>query len=133
MADIVLSEADGAMRAAATALRTNAGCVARLRVPGLAASGDATEELGLATPLFQELPLGPAAFSRTASGTRLTVSAAAVLALVQTFACDSAETVFETAAGVLIEDELYLIANIASAESHGRPYSYTLTLQPPTR
>jgi hypothetical protein len=121
------------MRQAHTALRTLGGCVALLRVPGLAASGDDAEQLGLATPSFQELSLGPVAFQKADSGGRLMVSAAAVLPLVQSFAADSAEVLFETAAGVLIDDTLHAVTKIVTAEARGSAYAYWLTVQPSLR
>jgi hypothetical protein len=133
MANNVLIEQTGAMRTAVTALRNSGGCIATLRMPGLASSGDATEELGLATPQFQDLLLGAVAFSKSDSNTKLTVAAASILALTESFAFDSADVLFTTAAGVVIDDELFLIADIAAACANGKPYSYTLTLQHPAR
>jgi hypothetical protein len=133
MADTVLAEQTGAMRAAVTALRNTGGRIATLRVPALAAAGDLTEELGLATPQFQDLPLGAVAFSKANANKKLTVAAAAILALTQSLAFDSAEVLFTTAVGVVTDDELYLITDIVTAEAHGKPYSYTLTLEHPAR
>jgi hypothetical protein len=133
MAQISQADPNGVMRQAQTALRTLGGCVALLRVPGLAASGNDAEQLGLATPSFQDLSLGPVAWHKANSNSRLMVSAEAVLQLVQSFASDSAEVLFETAVGVLIDDTLYTIANVVTAEAVGSPYAYWLTLQPPVR
>ncbi len=133
MTQISQADPNGVMRQAHTALRTRGGCVARLRVAGLAASGDDAEQLGLATPSFQDLSLGPVAFHKADSSSRLMVSAAAVLQLVQNQAYDSADVLFETAAGVLIDDTLYLITNVVTAEAADSPYVYWLTLQPPWR
>lgn len=133
MAEISQSELNGAMRQAHTALRTESRCNALLRMPGLAASADDSEQLGLATPAFQDVSLGPVAFHKANNNTRLMVSAATVLGLVQSFAYASADVMFETAAGVAIEGVLYLITKIVTAEAMGKPYSYWLTLQPPAR
>ncbi|QMV18840.1 hypothetical protein GOB94_09210 [Granulicella sp. 5B5] len=133
MPDISQGPPNGPMRIAQTSLRTGSGCAALLRMPGLAASGDDAEQLGLATPQFQELSLGPVAFHKANNNTRLMVSAAAVLALVQSFAYDSADVLFQSAAGVLIEGVFYLITNCVAAEAMDKPYCYWLTLQPPAR
>lgn len=133
MADISQAPPNGVMRIAQTSLHAEGGCSALLRMPGLAASGDDSEQLGLATPQFQDLSLGPVAFHTASSNTRLMVSAAAVLTLVQSLAYDSADVLFETAAGVLIGGVLYLITKCAVAEGAGRPYCYWLTVQPPAR
>jgi hypothetical protein len=129
MPEISQAEPNAAMRQAQTLLRTRPGCVAFLRMPGLAASGDDTEQLGLATPTFQDLSLGPVAFQKADSNGRLMVSADAVLRSVHTLAFDSADVLFETAVGVLIEATLYVITNIVTAEAAGKPYCYWLTLQ----
>jgi hypothetical protein len=133
MPEIVQTELTGAMRQAHTLLRAQGSCVAMLRMPGLAASGDITEQLGLATPTFQDLPLGAVAFQKQDSNSRLMVSADAVLRFVHTFAFDSADVLFETAVGVLIEATLYLITSVVTAEAAGKPYCYWLTLQQPAR
>ena len=133
MADPSQSESNGPMRVARTALRAESGYSAILRMPGLAASGDDSEQLGLATPLFQDVALGPVAFHKANNNTRLMVSAAAVLGLVQSFAYDSADVLFETAAGVVIDGLLYLITKVVTAEAMDKPYCYWLTLQPPAR
>ncbi len=133
MAELAQSEPNGPMRLAQTALRTESRCAALLRMPGPAASGDDSEQLGLATPLFQDVSLGPVAFHKANNNTRLMVPAAAVLGLVQSFAYDSADMLFETAAGVVIEGLLYLITKVVTAEAMDRPYCYWLTLQPPAR
>ena len=133
MADISQAPPNGTMRIAQTSLRAEGGCTALLRMPGLAASGDDSEQLGLATPQFQDLSLGPVAFHAAISNTRLMVSAAAVLALVQSLAYDSVDVLFEAAAGVLIQGVLYLITKCVAAEAAVRPYGYWLTLQPPAR
>jgi hypothetical protein len=46
---------------------------------------------------------------------------------------NSAEVLFETAVGVLIDDVLYEITNSVASQSMGQPYCYCLTLMPPVR
>ena len=92
-------------------------------MPGLAASGDDAEQLGLATPAFRELSLGPVTFRKAGKDNKLLVSASAVLALVQTLAFDSADVLFEAAAGVVVGEVLYTIAGSVAAEAEGRAVS----------
>ena len=77
--------------------------------------------------------LGAVAFSKADSNTKLTIAASAVFALTQSPASDAAEVLFTTAAGVVVDGDLYLITDIATALANGKPYSYTLTLEPPSR
>jgi hypothetical protein len=124
---------EGAMRCADTVLRTSGGRLVYLRLPGLAASGDDSEQLGLATPTFQDLPLRPVAFHKANNTNKLLVSAKAVLTIVQSLAYDSANELFESAVGVLVDDVLYAITHSESSQAAGRPYCYWLTLQAPSR
>lgn len=124
---------DGIQRHADAVLRTAAGASVRLRLPGPAAAGNDAEQLGLATPEFQDIPLWPAALRKADSVKTLLVSASAVDALLGTLAFDSADVLFETAAGVLIDDLLYEITNSVPSQAMGQPYCYCLTLVPPAR
>jgi hypothetical protein len=103
----------------------------RLAIP--AAPGDDAEQLGLATPGFQDVPLGPATFHKANSVARLLVSASAVYPVVGSVGFDSADALFETAVGVLIDDLLYKITNSFSSQAMGMPYCYWLMLEPPVR
>jgi hypothetical protein len=130
MADLMQ---EGAERRAETVLRTSGGQTVLLRMPGLAASGDDSEQLGIATPTFQDIPLRPVAFHKANTTTKLLVSASAVLALVQSLEYDSADILFEKAVGILIDDVQYAITNSAASLAMGSPYCYWLTLQAPAR
>jgi hypothetical protein len=122
----------GALRQAEAVLRSG-GFFVRLRMPAPAVAGDNSEELGLATPEFQEIVLGPAAFRKSDSAKVLLVSASSVLAAVGTLAYESAEVLFETAAGLSAGGVLYEIVDSVAVPASGQPYSYALTLQAPVR
>ena len=107
-----------------------------LRLPAPAVEGDAGEQLGLASPQFQDTPLRPAAFRKVratadAEGVRyeLLVRLRRVRALVGSLEYDSAEVLFGVAAGVLVDGALLLIASAVSAEAFGEVYLYRLGLR----
>jgi hypothetical protein len=131
MADLLCS--DAAVRAADAALRTNGGRSVQLRMPSPAVANDAGEQLGLATPLFQDVPLAPAAFRNAESTKTLLVSGSAVETVVGSLQFNSAEVLFETALGVVICDVLYTILSNTAATSDGTNYVYSLELRAPDR
>jgi hypothetical protein len=102
-------------------------------MPAPAVAGSDAEQLGLATPEFQDAELSPAVFRKAESTTTLLVSASAVRAMVCSLKFDSADVLFETAAGVLIDEVLYAIAASEASVWDGEPYSYCLTLRAPDR
>jgi hypothetical protein len=124
---------DGVMRQADAVLRASGGRCVLLRLPGPAASGSDAEQLGLATPEFQDVPLWPAAFRKNGSVKTLLVSASTVDVVVGSLAFDSVDVLFETAAGVLIDGLLYEITNSVASQAMGEAYCYCLTLVPPVR
>ncbi len=124
---------EGTLRQAEVLLRMAGGRSVILRLPGPAASGDDSEQLGLATPGFQDIDLEPAVFHRAADATKLLVSASAVLAQVKTLAYDSAEVLFNAAVGIVIEGVLHQITASRADQANGTPYCYWLTLQAPAQ
>ena len=132
MADLLLT-GDGTIRLADAMLRAAGGRPVLLRMAAPAASGDDAEQLGLATPVFQDVELAPAAFHKANSVTKLVVSASAVSAVVGSLAYDSAEVLFERAVGVVIDDVLYEVAGSVAEQSMGEAYCYILTLKAPVR
>jgi hypothetical protein len=129
----LLQPGDGAIRLADAALQSAGGRTVLLRIAAPAVPNDDAEQLGLATPAFQDVALGPAAFHKADSVTQLLVSASAVHELLGTLGYDSSDVLFETAVGVFIDDLLYKITNSFSSQAMGKPYTYWLTLEPPTR
>jgi hypothetical protein len=124
---------DAMVRSADAVLRANGGRTVLLRMPAPAVAGNDAEQLGLATPEFQDAEMSPALFRKTESTTTLLVSASAVRSMVGSLRFDSAEILFETAAGVVIDGVLYtIVAGVASAWD-GEPYNYCLTLRAPDR
>lgn len=132
MADLLRST-DGAIRSADAVMRAVGGRTVLLRLAAPAVPGSDAEQLGLATPEFQDVALGPATFHKADSVTKLLVSARAVNAALGSLAYDSADVLFETAVGVLIDDLLYKITNSYASQAMGKPYCYWLVLEPPVR
>jgi hypothetical protein len=130
MADVLK---EGRERFAEVLLRTNGGRSVLLRMPAPASSGDDAEQLGLATPGFQDVELGPAVFHKANSVAKLLVSACAVDALLGSLAFDAADVLFETAVGVVIDGVLYEITNSFASQAMGKAYCYWLVLEKPTR
>jgi hypothetical protein len=123
--------AAGAQRAAETALRNCGGGTVFLRLPAPAAAGDDGEQLGLATPAFNDLPLGPAVFTPTSTGGTLRLSLPSVRQAVQTLSAADAAALWESAAGVVLDGLLYVITSVRTDHAAGEPYLYTLTLLAP--
>ena len=101
-----------------------------LRIAAPAVTGDLCEQLGLAVPQVQDVALSPVVFRKTA-GNELLVSASALSALVGTMQVDSAEILLVQAVGVLIDDALYGIERVVTAEAFGVAYLYRILLRPP--
>jgi hypothetical protein len=131
--DDLLHSGDGVIRSADALMRSAGGRTVYLRLAAPAVPNDDAEQLGLATPEFQDMALGPATFHKANSVTKLLVSASAVHAVLGSLAYDSADVLFETAVGVLFDDVLYKITNSLASQSMGKPYCYWLTLEPPVR
>jgi hypothetical protein len=127
----LLEAGEGALRLADAALRTNGGRSVLLRMPAPATAGDASEELGLATPQFQDVELAPVVFRKAGSTTTLLVSASAVKAAVGSLAFDAATVLFQDAVGVLIDGVLYAVESAIAEQAQGTPYCYVLTLRAP--
>jgi hypothetical protein len=132
MADLLLT-GDAAVRAADVLLRANGGRSVLLRMGAPAVSGAEAEELGLATPEFQDMELAPVVFRKAESTATLLVSASVVAGLVGTLAFDSAQVLFETAVGVVVDDVLFVIEKSVASVAMGEPYCYCLTLRAPVR
>lgn len=137
----------GAVRAADALLRGVGGRRVLLRMPAPAIAGDDGEQLGLATPEFQDVPLGPVVFRRvratmapataleegTAAGKgtqyELLISATAVGSVVQSLAYVSAAVLFRDAFGVLVDEALLEVESATWSEVGGSPYLYRLLLR----
>jgi hypothetical protein len=110
-----------------------------LRMPAPAVPVDVTEQLGIATPTFQDLPLMPVVYRKARATVtegktarwELLVSATVVESLVGSLAYASASVLFATAFGVLSGDELLEIVSATEEQVFGRPYVYRLVLRAP--
>jgi len=129
-----MANAEGAERIAETALRTLGGWKAMLRLSAPAASGSAAEELGLATPQFQDVSLGPVAFRKAESTAKLLVSASVVKKIVGAGSgFDSADVLFETAVGVVLDGVVYEITDSVASGANSGEYCWCLSLKAPAR
>ena len=110
MADVTMSTA-AAKRAADALLRSGGGRGVLLRILSPGTPGDPTEQLGLATPSFQDVELAPAVFRKAritiggGKGPRweVLISATAVDTLVGSLAYESGQVLFARAAGLLVD------------------------------
>jgi hypothetical protein len=128
-----------AARAADVLLRAMGGRTVMLRMPAPAVPADGTEQLGIATPAFQDLPLAPVVYRKAratvaegkAAKWELLVSATVVEGLVGSLSYASASVLFAAAYGVLSGDELLEIVSATEEQVFGRPYVYRLVLRAP--
>ena len=120
-------------------LRALGGRTVMLRMPAPAVAADVTEQLGIAMPVFQDLPLSPVSY-RNARATvaegqaakwELLVSATAIEKLVGSLAYASASVLFAAACGVLSDGELFEVETATSEQAFGQPYVYRLILRAP--
>jgi hypothetical protein len=122
---------DAAVRTADTLLRANGGRAVMLRLPAPAVANNAGEQLGIATPQFQDVELAPVAFRKMEKTTVLLVSGSAVKAIVGSLQFNSAEVLFETAVGVIVDCLLYTILSNTASTSDGETFLYSLELRAP--
>jgi hypothetical protein len=131
MADL-LRDSGAAVRAADVLLRGVGGRVVKLRLPAPAVPGDATEQLGLAVPEFQDVELGPVVLFVGKTGTKvMLVSASAVSGVVGSLGYSAANVLFAGAYGVLVDDALLEVVSVTEQEAAGTPYMYRLVLRVP--
>lgn len=132
------SVSDAARRAADTLLRVTGGQAVQLRVPTPAVAGDVGEQLGLATPGFEDLELAPAVFRKSrahvaegaAAHYEVLVSAECVEALAGG-AGASTEVLFAQAYGVVAGGDVLEIEAVTTSETGGAAYVYRLLLRGP--
>ncbi len=122
-----------AVRLVDTALRNHCGFAALLRLPGVAVGGSDAEQLGLSSPQFQDVLMGPGVWRKSGVDTALLVGASSVAELVGSTGFVSAESMFEAAAGVVVEDVLYTITDSQPIVSGGIPCGYRLSVALPVR
>jgi hypothetical protein len=140
MSDLV-SANGAAARATDVLLRAVGGRTVMLRIPAPAIPADVTEQLGIAVPTFQDLPLAPVVYRKArataatgkAARWELLVSATVVNQLVGSLAYASASVLFAVAYGVLSDSDgqLLEIESATTEQVFGQPYVYRLVLQAP--
>ena len=133
-----------AARAAAdTLLRNLCGQTVMLRLPMPAIPGDLTEQLGLASPSFQDIELAPVCFRKGRAQIRedgaviweLLVSASRVSSIAGSLngsESAAARSLFANAHGVLVGGDLMEIETVTSSDVGGLPCVYRLLLRSPT-
>ncbi len=119
---------DAAAERAVTALLGANGLDVKLRVATLAAMNDDAEQLGLATPGFEDLALGRGAFRKSGSTRVLLLGAAAVAEALGSSGATNAEAMFAGAAGVVVGETLYRIEASEAMRTGEGAYGYALTL-----
>ena len=122
-----------AVRLAEATLCGNGGFAVDLRLPAPAASGNDAEQLGLAIPAFQDEPIGPAVWRKAGVDTMLLVGARSVAALMGSNEFASAESLFQSAAGVVVDGVMYTISETAAILAGGVPCGYRLSVVAPAR
>lgn len=121
----------GVQRATEALLSSHGGFTVLLRLPGVAVSGADGEQLGLSTPMFQEVPIGPAVWRRTGSETVLMVGAMPIAELAGSGDVGAAVSLLQNAVGVVSGEVKYLIESADPVIAGETPCAYLLTLQAP--
>jgi len=119
-----MSDQIAAARAGDVLLRTMGGRCMMLRMPAPAVPADVTEQLGLATPLFQDLPLTPVVYRKA----RASIAAEK---LVGSLGSSSASVLFAGALGVLSDDTLLEIESVTQQQVFAQAYVYRLVVRAP--
>lgn len=126
-------------RVADALLLGSGGRTVKLRIPASAIPADAGEQLGLAVPQFQDVEVSPAVFRSTsakvaegkAARRDLIISASAIEALTSTTGFGSAEALFTSAFGVLVDDRLLTIVSATEMEAGGAVFAYRISVREP--
>jgi len=125
------------VRAVDSLLRSQGGWIAGLRLPAPAAAGVDGEQLGLSSPVFQDLPLAPVVFRKvriimnegTETKCELLISASAVAAAVAAQQVASADVLFAMATGMVVNGVLFLIEATSFTEWLGSVCVYRVLLR----
>ena len=134
-----MSNPSATARAADVLLRALGGRTVMLRMPAPAIPADLTEQLGIATPAFQDLPLAPVVYRKAratvaegkAAKWELLVSATAIESLVGSLAYASASVLFANAYAVLCDNQPFEIVSATPEQAFSQPYVYRLILRAP--
>ena len=145
-----IASTGAAARAADILLRSLGGRSVMLRMPAPATPNDATEQLGLAQPAFQDVPLAPVVYRKARASVSLNnsgapsklrlggitryellVSASTVQALIADLQSPSATTLFADALGIFADGVLLQIVSATEEQVYAQPYVYRLILEAP--
>ncbi|HVW77834.1 MAG TPA: hypothetical protein VHB45_09480 [Alloacidobacterium sp.] len=118
-------------------LRAGGGMSISLLMPPAAGDSSDAGQVGIHAPNFQQLTLAPAAFRRVQATAQegqqpkyeLLISASAVQQQVSALQLTSADALFDSAAGVVIQNTQFLIESRSVSESLGQIYLYRLLLR----
>jgi hypothetical protein len=118
-------------------LRAGGGIVVSLLVAPATGDGSDAGQIGVDAPNFQQLPLSPALFRKIRVAVQegqlaqyeLLISASAVQQQVSALQLTSADALFDTAAGVVVNDAQFLIESRSVSETFGQVYLYRLLLR----
>jgi hypothetical protein len=118
-------------------LRSAGGTTASLLVAPTTGDGGDAGQVGASAPNFQQMPLSPVIFRRVRATMKdgqlpeyeLLVSASAVAQQVSALQLASAEALFDSAAGVLINGAQFVIETRSASEALGQVYLYRLLLR----
>jgi len=128
---------EGQVRAADSLLRSLGGFSVGLRVPTAAAAAVDGEQLGISSPLFQDLPLSPVVFRKLRSVMvegqtvkyELLVSSSAVEAAVAVQQVASSDVLLAMATGIVVNSILFLIEATSFSEWQGNVCVYRILLR----
>lgn len=118
-------------------LRANGGTTAYLLVAPASADNSDAGQVGVNAPNFQQMPLSPVIFRKVRatmqadqlSQYELLISASAVQEQVSALQLTSADALFDTAAGILVDGAQFVIESRAVSEALGQAYLYRLLLR----
>jgi hypothetical protein len=123
------------MRAADAMLRVIGATDVYLRLPTAAAAEATAVELGLAAPLVEDVVLSPVVVTALAGDARqqrlryeLLMSAAAVARVMESRGLESAETLFRSALGILLNGQLLHVEALAVEMFAGMTSLYRVTV-----
>lgn len=139
MTDLSTGSTTAALRMADALLHSLGGAAVALRFPMAGVSGQDAEQLGLSTPAFEDVPLGPAAFRRVHAQLvkdgmakyELLLSATAVNAQMTALGLTSVAELFGAGLGVVVRDTLLCVLAVTASEAFGQAYLYRVQLEGP--
>jgi hypothetical protein len=132
----VRAPSGAATRIADTLLRIAGGREVQVRIATQPSVGDGGQ-LGQPSPMYQDYPLAPVVFRRVMptmsqgqpNKYELLISSTAVANLLSSLAASSAQQLFNSALGVVVDGSVMLIEAVAESEAFGSTYLYTLALR----